>query len=196
MGVWQLFAEDVYVWKTMGLLGAQYAGRFSRLREALLLLWRYPGVRATLIYRLSHAADQRGIPLVPMLLFRHNLKTYGLDIVPHVSFGPGLYIPHPVGTVVMTHTVGRNCHLVSGVTIGMRNEHEFPMIGDNVTIGAGARVLGGIVIGNNVRIGANAVVVSDVPDGATAVGIPARVVTHSHASNDKLAEQPAYANGA
>jgi len=178
MSVWHLISEDIRIWKRIGFLGPAAAETRTRLRlrEALTLIWRFPGVRATLVYRLSHAASQHHVPLVPMLLFRYNLRNFGLDIVPSVPIGPGLYIPHPVGTVVAARGIGRNCQIISGVTIGMRSRLEFPLVGDDVTIGAGARVLGGITVGHGVHIGANAVVLEDIPDGATAVGIPARII--------------------
>jgi serine O-acetyltransferase len=71
--------------------------------------------------------------------------------------------------------MGQNCSIIAAVTIGMRNTWDFPNIGNEVFIGAGARVLGNINIGDGAVIGANAVVISDIPAGATAVGIPARV---------------------
>lgn len=176
MGLRQLIAADMREWKRIGYLGANAATAPLRLREALTLYWRFAGVRATVNYRLSHAAHARRIPVLPLILFRRNMRQYGLDIVPSVPIGPGLYIPHPVGTVIMAQSIGSRCHLISGITIGMRTVPAFPTIGDDVTIGAGARVLGSIVVGNGVQIGANAVVVGDVPAGATAVGVPARVV--------------------
>src|SRR5205807_7133394 len=118
---------------------------------------------------------RRRIRFLPMFLHRLNLTLHGLDIPPTVPFGPRAYIPHPVGTVVMAERIGSGVTLVSGVTLGMRNEHAFPSLGDNVYVGAGARVLGGVRIGNNVSVGANAVVLSDVPDNSIAVGVPARV---------------------
>jgi len=96
-----------------------------------------------------------------------------------IKIGGGLYIPHPNGTVIVAEEIGKNCNIIANVTIGMRNEWTFPIIGDNVFIGAGARILGGIRIGDNSVIGANSVVIQDVPDNTTVVGIPARVVRHS-----------------
>ena len=172
----QLVAEDLRAWKQLGLLGSRRATGPVSLREALTLIWRYPGVRATVLFRLSHVAHVRHVPVIPMVLARRNLRRWGLDIPPHVPVGGGLYIPHPVGTVITARSIGRNCHIISAVTIGMRNTWEFPLIGDDVTIGAGARILGSVTIGDGAQIGANAVVLGDVPAGATAVGIPARIV--------------------
>jgi serine O-acetyltransferase len=72
--------------------------------------------------------------------------------------------------------MGENVSIIAAVTLGLRNEHAFPVIGDRVFIGAGARVLGGIAIGDDAVIGANAVVIEDIPAGATAVGVPARII--------------------
>jgi serine O-acetyltransferase len=110
------------------------------------------------------------------MLWHRCIRRYGLDIVPSVAIGPGLYIAHPVGTVIMADKIGSNLSITTNVTIGMRTTPKFPTIGDNVTIGAGARVLGEIILGDGVMVGANAVVLSDVPAGAMAVGIPARVL--------------------
>lgn len=85
-----------------------------------------------------------------------------------------MYIPHPVGSVISASRIGRNCSLIAAVTIGLRNSADFPTLGDEVYVGAGARILGGVSVGDRARIGANAVVVKDVPAGVTAVGIPAQ----------------------
>jgi serine O-acetyltransferase len=173
MRVRQLIWEDAREWKRIGYLGFDKAEKPVRLGDVLRLLWTHVGLRATVWYRLSHATHRSHIPLLPGMIARMNLRRYGLDIVSSVPIGPGLYIPHPVGTVVMAVSLGSHCHLISGVTIGMRNTHAFPRIGDNVIVSAGARVLGDIAVGDGATIGANAVVITDVPDGATMVGAPA-----------------------
>src|SRR4029077_2510514 len=170
----QLIWEDAREWKRIGYLGFDKAEKPVKLRDVLRLLWTHVGLRATVWYRLSHAAHRRHIPLLPGMIARMNLRRYGLDIVSSVPIGPGLDIPHPVGTVVMAVSLGSRCHLISGITIGMRTVQAFPRIGDNVTISAGARVLGDIYVGDGATIGANAVVITNVPDGATMVGAPAR----------------------
>lgn len=175
-----VIAEDLRVWKRMGFLGNSGDSEPLSGVQVARLWWGYLGVRATLLYRLSAEAHRLRIPLLPGMLMRYNLRHYGLDIVPSVPIGPGLYIPHPVGTVIMARALGRNCQIISGVTIGMRDRHEFPVIGDDVFLGAGARVLGGIHVGNGAQIGANAVVLRDVPADATAVGVPARILPSRH----------------
>ena len=114
--------------------------------------------------------------MLPTLFERLNLLCFGLEISSGVPIGPGLYIAHPTGTVIMARRVGANASFVHAVTVGMRGEHEFPVLGDGVFVGAGARVLGPIRVGHGCRVGANAVVLESVPDGATAVGVPARIL--------------------
>jgi len=99
----------------------------------------------------------------------------GADIPVNARIGGGLLIPHPNGIVIHPDAViGPNCLIFQQVTIGVAN--GIPMIGGHVDIGAGAKVLGAITVGDHARIGANAVVLTDVPAGATMVGIPAREV--------------------
>jgi serine O-acetyltransferase len=102
----------------------------------------------------------------------------GIQIPRGCTIGPGLRIYH-YGCIVLNPDtiIGANCTIRHETTIGTRiGDHDVPIIGDNVDIGAGAKILGAIKIGNNVRIGANAVVLIDVPDNATAVGIPAKII--------------------
>lgn len=147
-----------------------------RLKDAVRLTWNYMGLRATLLYRLSHHLWRRRVPALPGILARLNITLHGFDVPCVVEIGPGLYVPHPVGTVIMANRIGANVTLISGITIGMRNNRAFPTIGNNVFIGAGARILGGITVGDNVNIGANAVVVKDLPPDCTAVGVPAKII--------------------
>ena len=101
----------------------------------------------------------------------------GCDVGINARFGSNLRLPHPVGVVIHERAViGDDCMLMQQVTIGMLADHRVPTIGSRVYVGTGAKVLGGIQIGDDARIGANAVVLIDVPAGATAVGIPARIL--------------------
>lgn len=101
----------------------------------------------------------------------------GADIPLNSHLGGGLLIPHPNGIVIHPDaTIGVNCLIHQQVTIGVSGNRGVPRIGGHVDIGAGAKILGGVVIGDHAKIGANAVVTRDVPAGATAVGIPARIV--------------------
>ena len=101
----------------------------------------------------------------------------GADIPLNVKIGGGLLLPHPNGVVIHAHAeIGVNCIIFQQVTIGTRDDSEAPKIGGHVDIGAGAKLIGNIRIGNHAKIGANAVVLTDVPAGKTAVGIPARII--------------------
>lgn len=104
----------------------------------------------------------------------------GADIPINSQLGGGLLIPHPNGIVIHPGAkIGVNCLIMQQVTIGMGGAPGIPTVEGHVDIGAGAKVLGGICIGAHAKVGANAVVLGDVPAGATAVGIPARVVTRN-----------------
>lgn len=92
------------------------------------------------------------------------------------SIGEGLFIQHGFATVIAARSIGKNCWINQQVTIGFSNESDCPVLKDNVTVNAGAKVIGGITIGNNSQIGANAVVVKNVPDNCVVVGIPAYII--------------------
>jgi len=171
--MFETFRQDLKRWVIPG----QIADDSSLTpRTVLRLLWQYLPVRALAWFRLACWCKRKGIPFFPGVIQRHIYRSYGLEIPSGAEIGGGLYIPHPIGTVVMPRRIGRNCSIIANVTIGMRNEWAFPDIGDDVFIGAGARVLGGIRVGDHSVIGANAVVIHDVAPHTTVVGIPARPV--------------------
>lgn len=144
--------------------------------KTLKLLWQHFPLQAMALYRFGAWCKRNRIPILPGLMQRLLFLIYGLEISTSMNCLGGLYIAHPNGTVINAANIGKNCTIIASVTIGMRNEWAFPVIGENVFIGAGARVLGGIHVGDGAVIGANAVVIHDVPPGATVVGIPARVI--------------------
>jgi serine O-acetyltransferase len=168
-----LFKQDVQRWIVPGQVAD-----ISQVtwRKTFTLLFRHMQLRAMLLYRLACWCHRMHLHGLPTLLLRLISLFYGLEIPASLKIGGGLYIAHTYGVVIMPAKIGKNCSIISNVTIGMRNERAFPSIGDNVFIGAGARVLGGIRVGDGARIGANAVVIEDVPAGVTVVGIPARVI--------------------
>jgi serine O-acetyltransferase len=174
------FGEDLQRWVD---IWTNHPGQRGSLLSRLGLCWAYQPLRANALLRLSSSLSRRRVPVLPGIVRRLNITLHGLDIVPSIPIGGGLYMPHTVGTVVMAREIGRNVTLVSNVTIGMRDPKGFPVIGNNVYVGAGARVLGNITIGDGANIGANAVVLTDVPAGATAVGVPARVIRKPPASS-------------
>ena len=117
--------------------------------------------------------------------FRQHSIRLGFEIPPNV-FGPGLNVTHWGSIIVNPRSrVGRNCRIHAGAVIGEERD-EVPVIGDNVYIGPGAKIFGGICLGNNVRIGANAVVNKSWPDDVTLVGIPARPVQGTHGAMQGL----------
>ncbi|MGJ4892975.1 serine O-acetyltransferase [Bradyrhizobium sp. HKCCYLS3077] len=131
--------------------------------------WRY-GVRPALLRKFFSALYKISFKLMQVIT--------GIELPCEVEIGRNFVIDHFGGIIVSGYTrIGDNCRIRNGVTIGLRRVEEkaAPVIGDNVDIGAGAKLLGPIHIGNNVVIGANAVVISDVPDDSIAVGVPAIV---------------------
>lgn len=124
--------------------------------------------------------------ILKYLLFRKMIK-FGIEIHPGTKIGKGFYIGHWGGIVINPSVViGENCNISQGVTIGVVNGGKkvgTPIIGDRVYIGPGVKIIGNIKIGNDVSIGANAVVVSDVPDGVTVGGIPAKIISQNDSSS-------------
>ena len=132
--------------------------------------------------RAGRAAMLRGIPVLPGLLTYLNIVLFGLEVSPRCEIGPGIFFPHASGTVIGAWRIGSNVTIFQAVTLGSKElDMEFdrklrPDIGDNVVLGAGSKILGGIHIGDHAIVGANAVVVDSVEAGSTVVGIPARKV--------------------
>ena len=145
----------------------------------LVKAWFTDGTCAMVLYRLMQAS--RRLHLVPFaMLFNKMSAVFGQCIVGrNADFGTGFVLIHSHGVVINSSVRGgRNVMLEHQVTIGAE-KGQAPMLGDNIFVGCGARILGGVRVGSNARIGANAVVVHDVPEGATVVGVPARVVDRS-----------------
>ncbi len=138
------------------------------------------GISANVLYRLAQFFRKNGLGLISWVLLDLNKFLNGCMIGRNAEFGPGFVLMHPNGIVINGGVKGgSNIAIEGGVVIGVARQGlpiELPVLGHDIYIGAGAKILGGIRIGNNVRIGANAVVVHNVPDGATVVGIPAKVV--------------------
>jgi serine O-acetyltransferase len=156
-------------------LGGRPAWRKAWICLALLVRSRVGGV---MLYRLKAWLRIKGVPVLPAVCDRLAIVIWDVNIGNHTLIGPGLYLPHGYVVIDGIVRIGSRCVIAPWVTIGVNGSVAGPTIGDNVFIGTGAKVLGGIRIGDNVRIGANAVVLDDVPAGATVVGIPARVVAH------------------
>ncbi len=148
----------------------------ARSRTQVILL--YPGVHAVLMYRLTHALWTRGFFFLGQMFAQAARFMTGIEIHPAAAIGRNLFIDHGMGVVIgETSILGDDITLYQNVTLGGlsgRAGKRHPTIGDRVTIGAGATILGDIAIGADARVGANAVVLQDIPPGTTAVGVPAR----------------------
>jgi serine O-acetyltransferase len=140
----------------------------------------YPGFHALLIHRFAHRLWRWRLRWLARLLSHVSRFLTGIEIHPGATVGRRVFIDHGMGVVVgETAEIGDDCTLYHGVTLGgttWNKGKRHPTLGRGVVIGAGAKVLGPLVVGDGARIGSNAVVVKDVPPGATAVGIPARVI--------------------
>jgi serine O-acetyltransferase len=140
----------------------------------------YPGLHAILLHRGAHWLWQQHIPFVPRLLSQLARFLTGIEIHPGATIGRGFFIDHGMGVVIgETTEIGDYVTLYQGVTLGGTGKQRgkrHPTLRNSVVVGVGASVLGAITVGNGARIGGGAVVVKDVPDHATAVGVPARIV--------------------
>ncbi len=161
--------------------------RDPAVRNIFEIILAYPGFHALLLHRVAHFLWRVGIPVLPRWLSHINRFLTGIEIHPGARIGKGVFIDHGMGVVIgETAEVGDNVTIYQGVTLGGTGKERgkrHPTVGNNVVIGVGAAVLGAVNIGDNARIGAGAVVLRDVPPNATAVGIPAKVVSYIDQSN-------------
>ena len=150
----------------------------ARSTAEILLL--YSGVHAVLSHRLAHKLQNEKHYFSARLVSQLSRQMTGIEIHPGATIGKGFFIDHGMGVVIgETTEIGDNCTLYQGVTLGGTGKDlgkRHPTLGDNVMVGAGAKVLGPILIGSNSKIASNAVVLHPVPENSTAVGIPAKVV--------------------
>lgn len=148
-------------------------------RSALEVVLCSPGVHAIWVHRAAHACWRAGWYLTARWVAHVGRFLTGIEIHPAAVLGPGLFIDHGMGVVIgETAEVGENVSILQGVTLGgtsLKREKRHPTIGDNVMIGAGAKVIGGFTIGAGSRIGAGSVVVREVPENCVVVGVPGRV---------------------
>jgi len=171
---------------------------FARLREDIACIlerdpaarsrWEvltcYPGLHALVMHRWAHALWQRGLRW-PARFISHLARWFtGIEIHPGATIGRRVFIDHGMGLVIgETAEVGDECTLYHGVTLGgtslEKGAKRHPTLGRGVIVSAGAKVLGGFTVGDGARVGSNAVLLQAVPAGATAVGIPARILARS-----------------
>jgi serine O-acetyltransferase len=169
----RLCRDDAARWIEPGYVGDASA---VTPRVFAKLAFYHRSLRATSWLRLAGWLKDRGVRGVTTLVQHHLARAYGLEIPPGCDIAGGLYIAHTVGCTITAQRIGRNATFIANVTVGYNNSDIYPVLGDNVFVGAGARVLGPIVVGDNVRVAANAVVLDDVPANTTVAGMPARVV--------------------
>jgi serine O-acetyltransferase len=144
------------------------------------ILTCWAGVQALLAHRVAHALLEAGVPLAPRAIAYLTRAVTGIEIHPAARIGPEFFIDHGSGVVVgETAEIGRRATLYQGVTLGgtgFQRGKRHPTLGDNVTVGSGAKLLGPISVGDGAKVGANTVVVEDVPPGSTVVGNPGHPV--------------------
>ncbi|WP_297855318.1 serine O-acetyltransferase [Elioraea sp.] len=159
-------------------------------RSRIEVLLCYPGVHAIALHRVSHRLWRWGLRLPARLLSHLGRLLTGIEIHPAARIGRRLVIDHGDGVVIgETAEIGDDVLMYHQVTLGgtsLAGGKRHPTIGDKAILGAGAKILGPIVVGEGARVGANAVVLSDVPPGQTVVGIPARPVDRRPAGADVL----------
>lgn len=140
----------------------------------------YAGLHAVIIHRFSHLLYRCGLRTLPRFIAQIARFFTGIEIHPGAKIGKGFFIDHGSGVVIgETTEIGKNVTLYQGVTLGGTGKEKgkrHPTIGNDVLIGAGAKVLGSIKIGNDSKIGAGSVVLKEVPENSTVVGIPGRVI--------------------
>jgi serine O-acetyltransferase len=184
MSLWSRIRADI-------LFARERDPAAASIAEVLLA---YPGVHAMLLHRLAHLLYHWKIPLIPRLISHFNRSLTGIEIHPGAEIASPCFIDHGMGVVIgETAILGKRCHLHQGVTLGgtsTRREKRHPTLRDDVTVGAGAQIIGAIVVGRGAKIGAGSVVVANVPDFATVVGVPGHVVAYYDPGNDTILRLP------
>ncbi|MDO8525803.1 MAG: serine O-acetyltransferase EpsC [Candidatus Omnitrophota bacterium] len=173
----------LFFWALVAVLfRSETASVFERDPAAtnyLEVLLTYSGLHAIVFYRIAHRLGKMGVPFFPRWISQLGRFFTGIEIHPGAEIGASFFIDHGMGVVIgETAIIGDNVLLYQGVTLGGTGKERgkrHPTIGDNVVIGAGAKVLGDITIGDNSYIGSNAVVIKDVPPNSTVVGVPGRI---------------------
>ena len=154
-------------------------------RSALEILFLYNGLKAVRSHRRANWCYRHNLKFLARWISQRCVRRTNIEIHPAARIGRRFFIDHGTGVVIgETTEIGDDCILYQGVTLGGTGKDKgkrHPTLGNNVMVGAGAKVLGPIKIGNNVRIAAGAVVLDEIPDNCTAVGVPARVVRRNGA---------------
>ena len=162
--------------------------------SALEVVLAYPGFHSRQFHRLAHTLFRWHVPMLPRLVSHISRFLTGIEIHPGAKIGEGFFIDHGMGVVIgETSVIRDNVTLYQGVTLGgtsHRRAKRHPTLGNNVTVGVGAQLIGNITIGDNSKVGAGSVVLSSVPSNATVVGVPGRVVAVRNANTDTVERLP------
>ena len=162
--------------------------------NTLEILLAYPGFHARQFHRLAHTLFRCRVPVLPRLISHISRFLTGIEIHPGAKIGEGVFIDHGMGVVVgETSEIGDNVTLYQGVTLGgtsLQRTKRHPTLGSDVVVGVGAQLIGNITIGDNTKIGAGSVVITSVPDNATVVGVPGRVVAIRNPDTDTIERLP------
>ncbi|WP_456480230.1 serine O-acetyltransferase [Nautilia sp.] len=183
MSIWKLIKKDF----------AAVKDRDPAFKDKAELFYAYPGIWALVSYRIANTVYKKGFKRFARFIMALNQFFTNMDIHPGATIGENVFIDHGIGVVIgETTVIGNNVTIYQGVTLGgvsLNPGKRHPTIEDDVTIGAGAKILGNITIGKGSKIGANSVVVKDVPPYSTVVGIPGKVIKrkdYSPLGHDKL----------
>lgn len=169
-----------------------YLERDPAARSRFEVYFLYAGFKALRSYRKAHWFYMHNMKFIARWISQSSRRRTGVEIHPGATIGKGLVIDHGMGVVIgETTVIGDNCTIYQNVTLGGTGKDHgkrHPTLGDNVLVGTGAKVLGPFKVGDNARIAAGAVVLSEVPENATAVGVPARVtrINGVKVTNDSL----------
>lgn len=143
------------------------------------VLLTYSGLHAIISHRITHALKKQGLSFLPRFISQFTRFITGIEIHPGAEIGKGFFIDHGMGVVIgETSVIGNNVTFYQGVTLGGTGKEKgkrHPTLGNNIVVGAGAKILGNITIGDNSYIGSNAVIIKDVPSNSTVVGVPGRI---------------------
>jgi serine O-acetyltransferase len=167
-------------------LMAAYQKRDPAAKSRFEILLLYPGLKAIFFHRMAHFLYRKRILFFPRMISEFSRWLTGIEIHPGAIIGKEVVIDHGMGVVIgETAIIGDRVLIYHGVTLGsavIMQGKRHPTVADDVTIGAGSKILGNVTVGKNAKIGANSVVITDVPPNTIAVGIPARIIPNNAAN--------------
>ncbi|WP_338474435.1 MULTISPECIES: serine O-acetyltransferase [Pseudomonas] len=175
-GLWRLLCADIERQRAL------FKAPATRSKIKLVLAMVSPRFAPVLLYRLAYSMNSNGLKIIGRFFSLLNYTVFGIEIAVACKIGPGLFFPHTQGTVIGAVSVGANAVIYQGVTLGAKDldftydaDHR-PVIGNDVVVGAGAKVLGGITVGDNVTVAANSVLLTSMPANVIVAGMPAKIV--------------------